>query len=365
MPNVNQLVDGKPTQATLRRKTSMFRKSTLKGLLLTAALGAAAISATALIPASAAENFYQGKTVTIIVPYGPGGGYDTWARLIAPYMQQYLGAAQVRIENKPGGGGLVGTNATYSAAPDGLTIGDTNAAGDVFAEMAKAAGVKFETAKFNWIGRPDEDPHVIAVHPNSPYKTFDDIAAAKGGKKVLRCLATGKGSSDYNSEVITMNAFEVPFQMVAAFKGSHEEKATFLSGGGDTIGVSASDIAQVGNKARVVLLTAVKPFDKLPGVPTVVEEAKKHKLPAKTVDGVTIMAQVMEMGHAFFAPPGVPADRLQALQSAFQKAFDNKEFVAKAEKAGLYVGYGPASDLQEAAQKAFQHTDELTPLLKS
>jgi len=316
-------------------------------------------------PACAAENSYRGKTITIIVPYGPGGGYDTWARLVAPYLKEYLGAAEAKVENRAGGGGLVGTNTVYSAEPDGLTIGDTNAAGDVFAEMAKAPGVHFQTAKFNWLARPDNDPHIIAVHPNSPYKSFDDIVAIKGGKAVLRCLATGRGSSDYNSAVVAMNAFKVPFLMVAAFKGSHEEKATFLAGGGDTISVSASDIAQLGAKAKVVVLTASDPFAKLPGIPTVVEAAEKHKLPAATIDVLKIMSSVMDMGHAFFAPPGVPADRLAALRDAFAQTFKNKEFLTKAQKAGLYVGYEGPANLEQSTANAFKHANDLMPFLKT
>lgn len=316
--------------------------------------------------AASAQAPFAGQTLTIIVPYGPGGGYDTWARLVAPYLQQYLGAAEVKVENKPGGGGLVGTNTVYNAAADGLTIGDTNAAGDVFAEMAKAPGVNFQTAKFNWLGRPDNDPHIIAVHPGGPYKSFDDIVALKGGKTVLRSLATGRGSSDFNSAVVAMNAFHVPFNMVAAFKGSHEEKATFIAGGGDTISVSASDIAQLGpSKAKVVVLTASEPFDRLPGIPTVVQAAEKQKLPTKTIEMLKIMSSVMDMGHAFFAPPGVSADRLSALRSALAKTFENKEFVGKAEKAGLYVGFEGPAKLQDATENAFKHFDELSPFLKT
>lgn len=339
----------------------MRRSSKVAWLALVA--GFVSVTAAAAAPAT---NFYKGKTVTIIVPASPGGGYDLWARLAAPFMQKYLGAAQVKVENMPGGGTLIGTNQVYNSAPDGLTFGEANAAGDVFAEMAKAAGVQFKIAKFNWLGRADDDPHIIAVHPNSPYKTFDDLVALKGGKTILHCLASGKGSSDYNAVVITMNAFHVPFQMVAAFKGSHEEKATFLAGDGDTIAVSASTIAQLGSsQARVILLSAAKPFAKLPGVPTVVQEAEKHHLPTKTVGALRSMAHVMAMGHAFFAPPGVPAERLQALRAAFRKTFQNKDFRAKAKKGGLYIGYEPPAFLKNAAEKAFEEKSEFVPLLKT
>jgi tripartite-type tricarboxylate transporter receptor subunit TctC len=114
-----------------------------------------------------------------------------------------------------------------------------------------------------------------------------------------------------------------------------------------------------------VVLTARKPFNGLPGVPTVIEAAKKHGLPAQTVASLEAMADVMDMGHAFFAPPNLPPDRIEALRSAFAKTFQNKEFLAKAEKAGLYVGYQPAAMLEQASHAAFKHATELAPLLKT
>jgi len=71
------------------------------------------------------------------------------------------------------------------------------------------------------------------------------------------------------------------------------------------------------------------------------------------------------MGHAFFAPPGVPADRLSALRGALAKTFQNKEFLAKAAKAGLYVGYQAATMLEQSTANAFKHLDELRPFLKT
>lgn len=317
--------------------------------------------------AQASTSFFHGKTMTIIVPYGPGGGYDTWARLSAPYMKKYLGLAKVIVRNRPGGGGLIGTNAINSAKANGLVIGDTNAAGDVFAQMAHDPGVHFDTTKFGWIGRPDNDPHTIAVHGDSPYKSFDDLIALKGTGKKVKALATGHGSSDYNSAVITYNAFDIPFQMVAAFKGSHAEKGAFVAGQGTTISVSASDIAELGKgKARVIALTAPQPMPKLlPNVPTVLQLAKKHNLSQTRQDVLKTMANVMVMGHAFIAPPGVPQSRLQALRAAFKRTLHNQSFLAKAKKAGLYPGYKSGESLSKIANYAFSHEHEIKPFLKT
>ncbi|MCL6637559.1 MAG: hypothetical protein K6T26_06405 [Alicyclobacillus sp.] len=310
---------------------------------------------------SAAAEFYKGKTLTVIVPYGPGGGYDQWARLLAPYLQKYLGVAKVDVQNVTGGAGLVGTNQIYSAKPDGLTIGDTNAGGDVFDQISKAPGTNFDVSKFSWIGRPDDDPHIIAVHPNGQYQSFADLLKAK---QPVKALATGKGSSDYNSAVITFNAFNIPFQMVAAFSGSKDEKAAFLRGNGDTCSLSASDIKQISDKAKVVVLQSTRAFDKLPGVPTIIDVAKQAGLSQDKIAGLTAMANVMDMGHAFFAPPGVPADRLAALREAFQKSLQDPSFQAEATKAGLYLGYASGQDLEQMTKDALSNQSLLQPLLK-
>ena len=314
--------------------------------------------------ASTAE-FFKGQVLTIIVPYGPGGGYDQWARLVSPYMQKYLGVRKVLVVNQPGGGGLVGTDKIYSAQPDGLTIGDTNAAGDVFSQLAKETGASFDVQKYNWIGRPDDDPHIIAVHVEGPYKSFGDLLQAAEHGTTLKALATGAGSSDYNAGVITLNAFKTRYQMVAAFTGSSDEKASFLGGNGDTMSVSASDIAQIVKHAKPVLLITEEPFSKLPDVPTVIDAARKQNVPEGSIKALQAMVGIMSMGHAFFAPPGVPADRLAALRAAFQKAMADKEFIASAQKADLYLGYASAEELKQKTDAAVANGALFQPLLSA
>jgi tripartite-type tricarboxylate transporter receptor subunit TctC len=307
------------------------------------------------------SSFYQGQTLTLVVPYSPGGGYDQWARILEPYLQKDLGVAEVKIQNMPGGGGLIGTNQVYAAKPDGLTIGDTNAGGDVFDQMDNADGYQADVTKMSWIGRPDNDPHVIATR-DADHSTFDGIVNAN---RQIKALATGKGSSDYNSAVIVYNAFHVPFQMVAAFSGSSDEKAAFLSGEGATASLSASDIAAIKGKASPVVVVSQRTFNKLPNTPTVIDEAKQHNLPASTVKALTALSDVMDLGHAFFAPPGVPADRLQALRAAFQKAMQDPALLNAAQKAGLYPGFESGQALTQAAKDALGQKALFIDLLRT
>lgn len=307
------------------------------------------------------SSFYSGQTLTLVVPYGPGGGYDQWPRIMAPYLKKYLGVDEIKIENVPGGGGLVGTNQVYAAKPDGLTIGDTNAGGDVFDQMDQADGYQADVTKMAWIGRPDNDPHVIATR-DADHRTFDGIV---NSNQQIKALATGKGSSDYNSAVIIYNAFRVPFQMVAAFSGSSDEKAAFLSGEGATASLSASDIAAITGKASPVVVVSKERFSKLPNTPTVIDEAKQHNLSADKIKALSALSDVMDLGHAFFAPPGVPADQLQALRTAFQKAMQDPKLLDAAQKAGLYPGFESGQDLAQAAKDALSQKALFVDLLKT
>jgi tripartite-type tricarboxylate transporter receptor subunit TctC len=285
------------------------------------------------------RSFYSGKILQLVVPYGPGGGYDQWARVLAPYLQKYLGVTTVHIDNKLGSGGLLGTGAIYDAEPDGLTIGDTNAGGDVFNQIDDTLGMRLDMTKVSWIGRPDGDPHLILTHADGPYPTFGALADSG---RTIAALATGKGSADYNATVIVYNAFKIPFTMTGTFTGSSDEKDAFVAGKGATASLSASDALELTSKANSVLLMSEQPFAELPQVPTVIQEAEKRGIGGQTLDALHALSDVMDLGHAFFAPAGVPPDRLAALRDAFRQTMKDPGFAAAAKKAGLFLE--PESD---------------------
>ena len=346
----------------------MSRRAKSAGTLTVGVLALAltwSAGATTPVASQSGRKFFQGKSLTIIVPYSPGGGYDKWARLIAPRLQRYLSLGRVIVQNRDGAGGLVGTNAIYSATPDGLTIGDTNAGGDVFSQMAQYPGVRFNVSRLSWIGRPEDDPHVLAVQPDGPLRSFDDLIAMRGSGEIVRSLATSVGSSDYSATTVIYNVFGVPYHMVAAFKGSHGEKATFVSGLGDATTLSASDIAELGDKARVLLVFTAQPYARLPAVPTVLQEMHAHPLPQNSMRVLSQLVSVMALGHAFVAPPGVPQDRLEALRDAFQSIVHDRSFIAEATRADLYIGYRSGEQLQQDVASAMAHTDEFRRFLVS
>src|SRR5918997_2843269 len=138
----------------------------------TIGLAAAALAA-ATLPAQAQQgaDFYKGKTVTYIVATAPGGGYDTYGRLVAEYMQKYLPGSTFVVRNMPGAGHLIGANAIYASKPDGLTIGTFNT-GLIYNQLIGSEGVKFDMNKMSWPGRAGSEPRVVVCAPDAPIKTF-------------------------------------------------------------------------------------------------------------------------------------------------------------------------------------------------
>jgi tripartite-type tricarboxylate transporter receptor subunit TctC len=137
-----------------------------------AALFAVASSATA----DAVSDFYKGKTVTVLIGFGPGGGNDAWARTVGAHIGKYLpGNPGVVPQNMPGAGGLKMTKYLYAAAPkDGAVFGLTNP-GIPVEPLLGGKGADFDALKINWIGSPTIDTTVCAARSDSPVKTMDDL----------------------------------------------------------------------------------------------------------------------------------------------------------------------------------------------
>ena len=134
--------------------------------------------ATSVAAQAQGADFYNGKTVSYIVATAPGGGYDTYGRLVAEYMQKHLPGSTFIVRNMPGAGHLIGANAVYASKPDGLTLGTFNT-GLIYTQIASHKGIRFDLNNMSWIGKAATDPRVIVVASQSPIKSVADIANSK------------------------------------------------------------------------------------------------------------------------------------------------------------------------------------------
>src|SRR5919106_1768506 len=143
----------------------------------------------------AQANFYQGKSIKLVIGSSAGGGYDLWARLMARYLGRHIpGNPEIVPQNMPGAGGAVAANFVYGIAkPDGLVLGAFNPA-LYFDQLVGRAEVKFDWAKFSWIGSPEQNDILHYIRSDAPFKTIHDL---RNAKEPPRCGSTGTGTTGH------------------------------------------------------------------------------------------------------------------------------------------------------------------------
>ena len=169
------------------------------------------------IDTSAAAAFYKGKIIKWIIPYSPGGGYDEYVRLIAPYMEEYTGA-RIDVQNLPGAGGMRGVNELYASPNNGLNIGILNGSALITSQMAGIKGAEYELDKFEYLGRVIADPRVLVFSNTSHYENFEEILNNTGAP--IKIGATGLGGSTYVDAVISKEAFNLNIEIIHGFDSS-------------------------------------------------------------------------------------------------------------------------------------------------
>lgn len=312
---------------------------------------------------AAAAAFFKGKTMTFINPYGAGGSYETWALTLKPYLIKELGLATINIVNDTGGGGTVGANDLYAAKPDGLTIGDTNATGDILNQILKVNGVKYDSSKFGWIGRPDTAAQVGVMSAASGLTSLAQVVSeyGPGSSKTLVALVAGQGSADYVAERMLLNVLKVHYRQISTFQGSSAAKVGLLSGDGTFLELGYTSMLPLitSKKVTPVYVWRVNSFASLPGTPSISAIEKQFNLPSSSASTLNSFAGVMGLGHAFAAPPGVPADRLALLRSAFKEAMANPSLLAQAKKENLVPGYASGTALQSIIDAAKSNASQI------
>ncbi len=306
-----------------------------------------------------AENPFEGATIDFVVPFDPGGGYDTYTRTIAPYMADCLGARMV-VQNEPGAGSLLATNNTAVAEPDGTRIQITNTPGILGSQIAGAEGVSYDLNDFSWIGRISSPPDVVLTGSSGDLASFEDVVE---GSDSIQFVATGPGSSDYVAAAVLGEAFEIPHEIATGFAGSQEATTAVVAGNADVHIMPYDTVLpniESGDATPVVLLADEVP-QYMPDAPLIGEfEAPSEEGQAMVDSLVTLTAS----GRAVTAPPGVPEDRLEALREAFTCAMENDELLAELESQQRPVNYLGGEEMADLVADVLEPTDEFQAVLE-
>jgi tripartite-type tricarboxylate transporter receptor subunit TctC len=308
-------------------------------------LALAAVLAVALAvgpaPAQAADavaNFYRGKTVQVVVGFGPGGGYDLYARTLARYMGRHIpGNPTLVPQNMPGAGGVKAMNYLYNVARKDGTVMATFARGLVIEPLlGHAQGTQFEAAKFSWIGSVSNEVSVCAFWSTSGIKTWDDLQ-----KKPTIIGASAAGADSEIFPTVLRNLFHLPTKVVTGYSGGGADinlgmargEVTGRCGWSWSSLLSQSKPLLEGKKINIVLQLALQKHEDLPDVPLIMD------LPTTPANkaALKLITSRQSIARPFAAPPGVPADRLAALRAAFDATMKDPQFLAEAKRLDLEV----------------------------
>jgi tripartite-type tricarboxylate transporter receptor subunit TctC len=273
---------------------------------------------------------YPDKAIRLVVPFAPGGGTDSIARTLAAGMSTELGK-QIIIDNKPGAGTILGTDAVAKSAPDGYNI--------VIATFAYAVNPSLQPKlpyaqdqAFAPITLIAKGPNVLVVRADSPYKTVKDIVdAARAKPGTLTYASQGNGTSAHLAGEMLTNLAKVQMTHVP-YRGAGPAITDLLGGQVDMIfgtAAAVSSLVQSG-KLRAIAVTSPQPSPSLKGIPTV----------AATVPGYAV-----ESWYGLYAPAGTPPDVIQKLTAAAKKAAHRPEFAKRIEQEGLEVTASDPAEL--------------------
>ena len=303
--------------------------------------------------------FYNGKTVTFVVATAAGGGYDSYARQIAPYVQKYLPGSTVIVKNSPGAGHIIGANEVYAAKPDGLTFGTFNTA-LIFSQIVGAQGIQFDLTKYTWIAKMASDNRVLLVGAKTPYKTIDDAVKASATTPIVLSSA-GLSSASNIDALLIQQVLGLKVKMIAGYTGNDSDLAILRGEVEGEVG-SASSLAHFVDTGdgRLLLQVGAKKDPTLGNAPLLSDIAPANK--KAIADLVLVDASI---GRLVAAPPGVPAERRAALVQAFQKAMADPEFLANMTKAKLPVDPSYGDDVGNLIKSSLTHTPEDLATLKT
>jgi tripartite-type tricarboxylate transporter receptor subunit TctC len=269
---------------------------------------------------------FKGKTVTYIVATAPGGGYDTYGRIVADFMQKHLPGSTFVVRNMPGAGHLVGTNAINASKPDGLTIGTFNT-GLIYNQLINADGVRFDLSKMSWIGKAASESRVVAIASQSPIKTWQDFVALT---TPVNFAVAGPGSASYVETIMLANVLKLPLRVQTGYNGTDDQLAMRR---GEIVGsiASRSSYDQFVRNGYGRLIAQIGGNDKnLAQLSEVVTDPKAKEL-------LALIESTGEIARLTAGPPAIPAPQLEALRAAYKQAMEDKELIARAEKIGLPV----------------------------
>jgi len=322
--------------------------------LMTVAVGLAAAILLATVPAKAdpVADFYRGKTLRMLIGYGPGGGYDIYGRLVAEFLPRHLpGNPTIIAQNMPGAGSFVAAKYMYDVAPkDGTVFGSL--AQTLALDSLTNTSAKVDVGKMPYLGRMVTNIDVGAALPKAGIKSFADVRARQ-----YNVGASGGGSTTVLFPTALNTYAGARFKLIRGYSGTIDIVLAMERGEVDIVGayglpgILVSHPAWVSGSEAVILYQAsVKRHRLLPDVPTLPELALSD-------EGRAVLyaaASTGDIGRSILTTPGVPPERLAALRAAFQAMLADPAFLAACEQRKLMVDGASGEEVDEIVRQTLR-----------
>jgi tripartite-type tricarboxylate transporter receptor subunit TctC len=318
-------------------QASFLEKQRMQSHLKLVALATAGIILSGLpAQADAVSDFYKGKRMEMLIGYSSGGGYDTYARMIARHWpSQIPGKPRMIPRNVPGAGSMRLMNELYNIrAKDGTAVG-TVSRGIVQEELWGTKGVKFKSSEMTWIGSANDEVSVCVTWHTAGIKSFDDML----NKEVI-VGGTGPGADTDTFPQVLNNVLGAKLKLVTGYPGGNDINLAMERGEVQgRCGWSWSSVVSTRanwlkeKKIDVILQMSMNKHPDLKDTPLIMDMARD----ARTRKILELIFARQTMGRPFVAPPKVPADRANMLRQSFMATLKSPVFTKEAERAKLEI----------------------------
>ncbi|HYK79199.1 MAG TPA: tripartite tricarboxylate transporter substrate-binding protein [Micropepsaceae bacterium] len=324
---------------TMRRRNlaSMLRR-----------LFAAALLALLPLDASfAAEGFYKGKSITFIIGSAPGGGYDTYSRLLASHLGQNLdGRPSIIPQNMPGAGSIRAANYLYNAArKDGTAIGMLDQAIYLY-QILGTPDLKIDAVKFQWIGRILRNSAVLFARREAQVHRIADVFDKE-------LIVSASGTASRLNWTVLKNALGMKFTLIQGYQGTGDSMLALERGEVDALSVEWPILRVTGQnliregKINLLVQTGLEKEADISQIPRMIDLARnedERKL-------LELFSSPSLIGRSVVAPPGTAPERVAELRRAFMATIRDASFLADVRRTGLLISPLPGEELQAAVAK--------------